>query len=140
MNAMAPAPKPPSATIDGSHIALIPSGRDRLSAILDLIDGAKTSLNLLFYMFTPDEGGERIRDALVQAAGRGVAVKVLLDRFGCGTIKSEFLEPLKMAGGHYCVFHPSLGRRYLIRNHQKMAIADGEVALIGRAHLNAQNL
>ena len=137
---MTPIRSAPAATVDGNKLQLIPSGRDRMAALLDLIASAERTISLLFYMFTDDEAGEEVRDALVQAAGRGVDVKLLVDRFGCGAVKPEFLEPLKMAGGHFCIFHPRYGRRYLIRNHQKMAIADGQRALIGGANINRHYL
>jgi len=130
----------PEATVDGNRLRLIASGTGRREAILALIEGARERLSLLFYMVTDDPAGEEIRDALVRAAGRGVTVELLVDRFGCGAVKPEFLEPLKMAGGAYCIFHPSYGRRYLIRNHQKMAIADGNRALIGGSNLNQHYL
>jgi cardiolipin synthase len=34
------------------------------------------------------------------------------------------------------VFNPTYGRRYLLRNHQKLAIADGKVAIIGGANID----
>jgi len=136
MNAMTPVNEPPSATIERNKLRLLPTGQDRLESILALIDGAKKSLELLFYMFTDDPVGEQVRDALVRAAGRGVKVRLLVDRFGCGSTKEEFLGPIKKAGGRYCIFHPRYGRRYLIRNHQKMAIADGKRAIIGGANIN----
>lgn len=136
MTDMAPIRISPAATIDGNRLQLITTGKERLDALLDLIDGATASLSLLFYMFSDDQAGERIRDALVRAAGRGVTVKLLVDRFGCGSVKPDFLDPLRLAGGRFCIFHPSYGRRYLIRNHQKMAIADGKRALIGGANVN----
>lgn len=126
----------PSATIEGNRLTLIPRGRERRAAIIELIDSAKRSLSVLFYMFSDDPVGREVRDALVRAAERGVDVRLLLDRFGCGPIKGDFLQPLKTAGGRFCIFHPRYGRRYLIRNHQKMAIADGRRALIGGANIN----
>lgn len=136
MNAETPVNPAPATTIERNRLRLIPTGEGRLAAILELIDGAKKRLSLLFYMFSDDPAGRQVRDALVRAAGRGVEVKLLVDRFGCGPVKSEFLDPLKDAGGHYCIFHPRYGRRYLIRNHQKMAIADGRRALIGGSNIN----
>lgn len=138
MNAMTPIAAAPSAIIDRNRLRLIESGKERLNAIVELIDGAKESLALLFYMFSDDPAGTAVRDALVRAAARGVKVRLLVDCFGCGPIKDEFLNPLKEAGGHYCIFHPRYGRRYLIRNHQKIVIADGKRALIGGANINQQ--
>lgn len=136
MNAMAPVQSPPSATVERNKLRLIPTGQDRLKSVLAMINGAKEELCLLFYMFTDDPVGEQVRDALVRAAQRGIKVRVLIDRFGCGSTKDEFLAPLRDAGGHFCIFHPRYGRRYLIRNHQKMVIADSQKALIGGANIN----
>lgn len=126
--------------VGGNRLTLLPGGKERLDAILDLIGSAKEHLRLLYYMFTDDQAGEAVRDALVDAAGRGVHVDLLVDGFGCGGVKEEFLADLKAAGGSYCIFHPSYGRRYLIRNHQKLALADGKVALIGGSNINLEYL
>lgn len=128
------------AEVEGNSLRLLTGGRERLDALLHLIDGAKVDLRLLYYMFSCDEAGEAVRDALVRAASRGVAVRLLIDGFGCGSTKPEFLDVLTAAGGHYCIFHASYGRRYLIRNHQKMAIADGARALVGGANIGLQYL
>ena len=37
---------------------------------------------MLMYMFNPDHTGDVVRDALVEAARRGVEVKLLIDGFG----------------------------------------------------------
>lgn len=116
--------------IGADRLTLVTSGPDRLAALIDLIDGAKTSLRLLYYIFAPDAAGTRVRDALVAAAARGVRVRLLLDGFG-STADDPFLAPLRDAGADICRFIPRLGRRYLLRNHQKLALADEAVALIG---------
>jgi len=122
--------------VDGHQLRLIPSGSARLDALLELIDEAESDLRLLYYMFSEDMAGGAILAALVRAAERGVKVRLLVDGFGCNSVDPEFLTPLHDAGGHFCIFHPSYGRRYLIRNHQKMAIADGRKALVGGANLD----
>jgi cardiolipin synthase A/B len=77
-----------------------------------------------------------VRDALIAARARGVRVRLMIDGFGSGTDgDSDFLAPLTAGGVELCVFMPRWGRRYLLRNHQKMAIADadapGAAALLG---------
>lgn len=123
------------ASIGGNRLGLIESGEERLRALLDLIAGAKTDVRLLFYMFASDESGTQVRDALAEAARRGVRVRLLLDGFGCADLDPSFFDPVAQAGGHYCLFHPSYGRRYLLRNHQKLVIADQRLALIGGANI-----
>ena len=123
--------EPISATIAGTRLTLIETGAERLQALLDLIAGAERTIRLLFYMFDRDRSGEIVRDALVAAARRGVRVNLLLDGYGSANVTPAFFSDLVQAGADFCLFHPKYGRRYLLRNHQKLAIADERLALIG---------
>jgi cardiolipin synthase len=123
------------AVIAGNRLELIESGKDRLRGLLDLIAGAERSLRMLMYMFNPDETGEQVRDALVAAATRGVQVKLLIDGFGSAA-EPDYFAGLEDAGGAFCAFLPSYGRSYLVRNHQKLVIADENIALIGGANVD----
>ncbi len=107
-----------------------PAGIDRLAALESLIDEAERSLHIFFYMFQPDDAGEVVRDALVAAAQRGVDVHLIVDDFGSDAPRS-FFDPLVAAGGSFDLFSPRWNVRYLIRNHQKLAIADGERVMTG---------
>ncbi len=135
--ALAPNKDEPSirATIGGSKLELIESGTARLEALLELIRGAEHSFRLLFYIFVGDASGTAVRDALVEAAARGVRVFVLLDGYGCAKIDPKFFKGLDDNGGKFCLFNPAYGRRYLVRNHQKLAIADERRAIIGGANV-----
>src|SRR5687768_10269921 len=113
-------------TVDGNSLILLPDGPDRLEAILDLIGKARSSIRVLFYIFAGDAAGRTVRDALVEARKRGVEVSVLIDDFGSSANPTPFFAPLRDAGATVCRFHPSWGRRYLLRNHQKMLLADGD--------------
>jgi cardiolipin synthase len=127
---------PIRAVIDGNRLELLESGRERLRAVLQLIETSQESVRLLFYIFKSDQSGHLVRDALVAARKRGVAVTVLLDGFGCSDIDPAFFAPVKESGGKVCQFHPRYGRRYLLRNHQKLAIADDRRAIIGGANIH----
>ena len=123
-------PEPFSVTAQGQELTFYPAGRDRFAALLRLIDEAERSLKLAFYIFAPDESGRRVRDAVVAAARRGVAVSLIVDGFGSSTDDAFFAE-LEGAGGTYCCFSPKWNLRYLIRNHQKIVIADDRLAMLG---------
>jgi cardiolipin synthase len=131
---------PIRSTIEGNRLEVIESGQERMAALLDLIGGARTSVRLLFYIFKMDGSGERVRDALAEAVARGVKVQILLDGFGSGGVPPSFFSNLAEAGGSLCLFHPSYGRRYLVRNHQKLAIADDRLAIIGGANIQDEYL
>jgi cardiolipin synthase len=114
-----------SLAVAGNRLTLLADGPERLDALLELIDSARESLRFLYYMFMDDVSGTRVRDALIAAAGRGVKVSLLVDGFG-STANQAFFRPLEEAGIAFCRFSPNYGRRYLLRNHQKLALADGQ--------------
>ena len=117
--------------VDGNRLTLVFEGDARRDALLTLIDGAERELRLLYYIYSADTVGAQLRDALVAACERGVSVALLVDGFGSEDTPADFFEPLRAAGGSVCRFLPRFGRRYLLRNHQKLALADGKRVLIG---------
>lgn len=127
---MAQAANERSVTVDGNRLTLITDGPDRLAQLIALIDGASKSLRLLYYIYRGDRSGDLVRAALDRALDRGVSVALLCDGFGYAAPDGYF-DALIAKGMAFCRFHPALGRRYLIRNHQKLALADEERVLIG---------
>ncbi|NUT01519.1 MAG: phosphatidylserine/phosphatidylglycerophosphate/cardiolipin synthase family protein [Sphingomonas sp.] len=128
------------ATVDGNRLLPLETGAERMDALLDLINGAQQSLRIIFYIFASDEAGTTVRNALVQAARRGVIVRLLLDGYGSSHTSADFFRPIADEGGDFCLFEPSYGRRYLIRNHQKLVIADESRAIIGGANVETTYL
>ncbi|MBB5719147.1 cardiolipin synthase [Stakelama sediminis] len=124
---MQPPPSQPTFDVHGNRLTLLDTGPRRLESLLALIDGARQSLRILYYIYVDDAVGARVRDALIAAVGRGVQVSLIVDALGSDRADDhDFFKPLREAGGEVCVFLPRLGRRYLLRNHQKMVIADAE--------------
>jgi cardiolipin synthase A/B len=117
--------------VDGNRLHLLIEGADRLDALIALIEAAERELRLLYYIFWDDPVGTRVRDALIAACGRGVKVSLLVDGFGSERTADGFFAPLRATGAQVCRFLPRFGRRYLLRNHQKLALADDRLALIG---------
>lgn len=117
--------------VDGNRLTLLPRGPDRLAALRHVIEGAQHRLDLYFYIFTRDPCAVEIREALVDACNRGVAVTLLVDAFGSAFTPDSFFAPLIEASARFGRFGKRRSTRYLIRNHQKMVIADGRHAMIG---------
>ena len=117
--------------VGGNRLTLLPDGPERLEALIALIEGAKESLRVLYYIWADDGTGRRVRDALIAAARRGVRVSLLVDGFGASDQPAGFFQPLIDADARFCRFVPRWGRRYLLRNHQKLALADGDKAIVG---------
>jgi cardiolipin synthase len=137
---MADPPAQPTFTVDGNALTLLDTGPRRLDTLVRLIAEAQHSLRVLFYIYVDDHAGRTIRDALIAAARRGVTVSLTIDGMGSEPAASDsFFDPLKATGADVCQFIPRLGRRYLLRNHQKLLIADGETDA-GRAVVGGFNV
>lgn len=117
--------------VAGHAICVIPSGPERRATLLSLIDSAQRSLCLLFYIYQPDDSGIAVRDSLTRAARRGVGVTMILDSFGSSGTSDAFFMPLREAGGTVRWFGTRWTPRYLIRNHQKLVIADNRTVMSG---------
>lgn len=119
----------PPFTVAGNRLTLLIEGPTRLDGLIELIAGAQRSLRMLYYIYADDHAGQRVNEALIAAAGRGVEVSLIVDGFGSDDAADRrFFDPLEAAGIPVCRFVPRLGRRYLLRNHQKLALADAEEA------------
>jgi cardiolipin synthase len=125
-------PSQPSFTVEGDTLRLITEGPERLALLLELIDGATASLRIIYYIYVDDDAGAEVRAALIGAAARGVTVKLIVDGMGSEhAANRRFFDPLVEAGVDVCRFVPRWGRRYLLRNHQKFALADERQVIIG---------
>ena len=111
---------------------------ESLGAMLESIHAARHSVRLEMYIFTASPVGERFRDALTQAASRGVQVKVLLDAWGSMPLSDRFWESLHAAGGQVRWFNPlSLGRCG-IRDHRKLLVCDESLAFVGGFNISSE--
>ena len=119
----------------GNAADLLPDGTSFFPVLLDVIETAREHVHVEFYIWRADRAGEMVRDALVRAARRGVEVRVLVDEIGSLWTGRRFFGVLEAAGGKFSwfrTFAPLSGRFHLnLRNHRKLVIADGEVALTG---------
>ena len=104
-------------------------GLQALQALLELITRAKRSIDISTYVFGHDVVGRQIAGALQQAAQRGVKVRLLLDGVGCWRLLPRHIRPMRKAGVLVRRFmvplmQPTRGSSNL-RNHRKLAVADG---------------
>ena len=120
-----------TAKVAGHRIELIFDGGDRLSRLLDLINGAAHSIDIIMYIFEGDAAGRDILGALLTAAKRGVRVRAVIDSFGSGDTPDSLFAPLREAGGSVTFFSRRWRSTYLIRNHQKLILIDEYIAVTG---------
>jgi cardiolipin synthase len=131
---------PPSAS---NTTRLLVDGAAAFDAWERAIRGAREHVHLLFYIWQRDETGRRMLDALVDAAERGLEVRVLYDALGTPSGKRIFAK-LVRAGGRAEPFMPmkfeNFGPSFNFRNHRKLVIADGRVAFTGGINVGDEYL
>ena len=112
------------------------------SALEERIRGARHHVHLEFYIWNPDGTGARFLSLLVDAARRGVVVRLLLDGVGSHGFTESLLADLLAAGGRFSWFQsldPKRNRFFLnLRNHRKLQIVDGAVAFVGGMNIGKE--
>jgi len=124
----------------GNAVTLHWDGAEAYDELLRLIDGAQHSIHAMTFILGHDEVGREIVARLAAKARAGVKVRLLLDSLGCFYTRGRFVQPLRDAGGEVAIFMPMLPLRRKwsahLRNHRKIVVVDGEVAMIGGMNLS----
>ena len=123
--------------IAGNDVELLPDADELTTRLAADIDQAKSHVHLLYYIYRPDEMGRRISDALIRAAKRGVACRLLADAAGSRSFfRCRMHRELCDQGVQVVDMLPAAPwRRKLarldLRNHRKVAVIDGRWAYTG---------
>jgi len=125
----------------GNRLTILHDSEETLDAIIADIDLAKRHCHILTYIWMPTSGGERVAEAVMRAARRGVACRVLVDAVGSKKmLRSPLCERMRRAGVELVPALPvsaprMLLRRLDLRNHRKIVCIDGEVAYTGSQNI-----
>ena len=121
----------------GNDVVLYADGPAAFAAMIAAIHDARQHVHVEFFIFRHDRTGERVLDALIAAAKRGVEVRLLVDAVGLAMTRTrvKFFAPLELAGGQVTRFLPVGWVRgwsfFNLRNHRKLLVVDGDVAFTG---------
>ena len=131
----------PPAT-DGNWVRLLTTGQDAYSALIEVCRSAKTHVDVLFNIVARDGVGVAFANELTARAQDGVRVRLLMDRLGNLRPPRAALNALRAAGGEVRFFTPLLQRpdsgHLNLRNHRKMAIADGVQVFAGGMNVGTE--
>jgi len=131
--------------LEASGFRLLDHSYDGLIARLALIDSAVSSLDIQTYLWYPDNSGRLILERAIEAANRGVHVRLIVDDLLTIGQDQLIYELEQRPNMEVRLFNPWKNRSVLSRGgqmiaemerlntrmHDKLLIADGQAAVVG---------
>jgi cardiolipin synthase C len=134
-----------------SGFALVGEGADAFAMRVAMIEQARRTLDLQYYIIRPDDTGHYLISKLIEAAQRGVRVRLLVDDIYTAGHEMDMAELASHSNVDVRVFNPFMGRdsvgisrmlEFLVnsdrvnrRMHNKLFIADNSAVLFGGRNL-----
>ncbi len=128
--------------IKGNSVKLLVDGPATYAAMFRAIRNARDHINLETYIIEDDEAGRKLADLLLLKRAEGVQVNLIYDSYGSSSTPESFFERLRDAGVNVAAFNPInplkiIGkRRVTYRDHRKILIVDGELAITGGVNIS----
>jgi len=127
----------------GNATHLLRDGEGTFAAIFEEIRRAKHHINLEYYTLEDVAyDGVPLSDLLIDRREAGVSVNIIYDSYGSSETPVEVFDRLRAAGVNVLEFHPynpldALAGGYSPndRNHRKIMVADGKIAIVGGVNL-----
>ena len=120
--------------VEGNTYDVLVNGDQVFPAMLQAIEAARERISFETYVYDKGRIADRFTSALEQAARRGIAVNVILDALGTGSMEKSHLERLEKAGAHVLSFNPTgwyTLEELNYRTHRKILVVDGTLAFTG---------
>lgn len=119
-----------------NSIAMFHGGDETYAAMMEAISAARRSILMETYIFDRDPIGLRVAQALIDAANRGVEVRILIDAVGARYSVPSIVGYLRERGVRTCVFNGRIitGLRLPyanLRTHRKILVVDGTIGFVG---------
>jgi len=128
----------------GNRVQILEDGAQTFPAIFAAIRSAQRYVDLEYYIFEDvSSGGILLSDLLIARRQAGVEINVIYDSVGSIGTPSDFFSRLQAAGVRLLQFNPvnplKSKAHYSIndRDHRKMLIADGRLAILGGVNLSS---
>jgi len=126
---------PRDVAIGDTETRIYTFGKDLFEQMLEAIAQAKSTIYLESYIWKSDECGRQFKDAVIDAAQRGVDVYLIYDAFANLVVPRSFFKfPKKIHVLAYPLFRPrvlTLDLKYTGRDHRKILVVDEEIGFVG---------
>ncbi len=123
----------------GNKAEVMPDAETARRRLVEDMDNAKKSINVMYYIWVDDETGRSVADALIRASKRGVKCRAMVDAMGSRVmLKTDLFKRMSEAGVETVVALPYnnilktlLTSRIDLRNHRKITVIDSEITYCG---------
>ncbi len=139
--------EPVRAHNDDSGFRLLPVGLDGFLTRVQMVNAAERTLDIQYYIFQADDTGQLLLRAILDAADRGVRVRLLLDDSDSSERRKDIIALDAHPNIEVRLFNPFAYRgnvpffraleflanasRLDYRMHNKLFVADNAIALVG---------
>ncbi len=130
-----------SALLSENDIELLRDADEAFTRLLEDIDQAHISCDMVFYIWSDGGRADDFGAALIRAAQRGVRCRVLVDQIGSAAfLQNQMAKKLRRAGVELVAAMPSgfirsIFARPDLRIHRKILVIDGKWAYTGSLNL-----
>ncbi len=127
-----------------NKVTVLGNGRNKFGELFRVLEHAQQHIHIEYYIFKDDEIGGDLHRILSRKAREGVTVRLLVDGMGSHKLSAAFLNSLREAGVQVQQFLPLklqfLGNKIHLRNHRKIVVVDGQVAMMGGMNVGDEYL
>jgi cardiolipin synthase len=118
----------------GGSVELLNNGDEFFPALLRDLRGARSTIDILVFIWEEGQASDQVMAALLERAGAGVQVRLLLDGYGGRDAPGKDMDALRERGGKVAYFRtPRFGKltRFHKRTHRRAIVVDGRTAYTG---------
>lgn len=117
--------------------------QDKYDSLLKDIEGAETSIHMLYFIIKNDKIGTKLINTLASKAKDGITVRVLFDHGQNLLFPYRAFKPIIDNGGEVLSFFSNSIDNYLkanYRNHRKIVVIDGRIGYVGGINIGDEYL
>jgi cardiolipin synthase len=127
--------------LSGNKVELLTDYNGSINRLIADIEAAQHHVHLLYYIYSDDQTGQRVTEALARAAARGVPCRVLMDAVGSKRALRHRARQMRGRGIEVtALLQAGLFRRntarFDLRNHRKIAVVDGAIGYSGSQNIS----
>ena len=130
--------------VSGNRTRILRDGPETFRAMFAAIKAAKDHIHLEYFIFEDVESdGETLGDLLLAKRRAGIPISIIYDSIGAAETPEPFFARLRDAGVQLLSFNPAnplqarTGYAPNQRDHRKILLVDGELAIIGGINLSS---